>query len=129
MGWWQEAAKVASDGISVIGTQNMLNEGVLRGEHSTHTFFRRSYVEEQGLIDGTLGKVLCEEYVHEFVDNEAVETAKSRGVFSFCHTSVVEHLHPNAGKATSDSMYEDAARRTEISYETFAKRRHLWATT
>lgn len=100
--------------VGVVGTNDLANPWVVRGRHSTHTLFRRSYIEEYegGTVDDS-GTVFCEQYDHQYVDVEFVQTAKMRKQWAFSKNSVVEHLHPHWGKAEMDPTYEKATRRTE----------------
>lgn len=95
----------------VVGTNDLHNPLVKRGQHSTHPLFHRSYVEKYGsaTIDGT-GHVFCELYDHQFVDNEFCDTAKARGEWVFCKASIVEHLHPYWELAPYDDTYRKALR-------------------
>jgi hypothetical protein len=104
-GWLDQAQHAARDGAHVIGTNDLHNPLVLKGEHATHLLVRRNYVDERGASwDGP--KVVCHEgYRHMFVDNEVVETAKQRKVWAFAHHSKVEHLHPLWGLAEGDETY------------------------
>lgn len=96
----------------VIGTNDLGNPGVMRGQHSTHTFFSRDYIETfGGTVDNT-GKVLCELYDHQWCDNEFVQTAKVRRQWTFSRYSIVEHNHPHWGKGEMDSTYKKALRAT-----------------
>ena len=123
---WFGAAKLVyeSTGKLVIGTQDLGNSRVLRGEHSTHTLVHRSYVA-RGTIDNP-NKVLHEGYPHEFVDDEFIETAKKRDEFVFAHNSVVEHLHPLWGKAPTDALYDGHRKRMNNGRRIYMKRRRLW---
>ena len=107
-GWLDHAQAVANTGrgVEVVGTNDLGNPRVLRGEHATHMLIRRSYVDEHGASwDGP--KVVCHEgYRHWFVDDEIVTAARQRGVFGFAPASVVEHLHPLWGKGEPDEVYE-----------------------
>ena len=125
--WFQEAGMMMNGlaGTGVVGTQDMANRRVIRKQHSTHSLVTRDYIDRHGTIDES-GKVLHEGYVHEFVDDEFVETARRRGMFRFCNRAVVEHLHPTVGKAPTDSMYADSTRRMNQSRALFNQRRSLW---
>jgi len=111
--------------VGVVGTNDMGSKKVMEGRHSTHTMVSRSYVENFGLIDEP-GKVLYEGYWHEFVDDELVETAKSRSSFYMALDSRVEHVHPMWGKADWDEGYLDGDRRYTLGKRVFRKRRKLW---
>ncbi len=125
-GWLDAALEYFEDpAIGVVGTQDLGNARVLAGEHSTHSLVRRTYVDEHGTIDRA-GAVLCELYPHEFVDDEFVETAKHRNAWAFAHDSIVEHLHPAWGKAETDRLYDQHARRMAHGRAIYRRRRHLW---
>ena len=115
LGWDVEALEVASSGKRVIGTNDLHNPRVLRGQHSTHSLIARSYIEEQG-------HVLCEEYDHQYVDNELVELAKRRGEWAFAKKAIVEHLHPHYGDAERDSTYTKAFRKSNDDRKLYKKR-------
>ena len=125
-GWFAHAVLASvSTGCRVIGTQDMGNKRVMSGQHSTHSLVDRSYIVELGTIDQR-GKLLHEGYVHEFVDDEFIETARHRDEFVFAWNSVVEHLHPLWGKAGSDALYDDHRRRMNLGRRVYTKRKPLW---
>ena len=111
--------------VGVVGTQDLGNRRVIRGEHSTHSFVSRTYVDEFGTIDRP-GEVLHEGYAHEFVDDEFIETAKFRGAFKFSQHSVVEHLHPLWGKAETDRVYNGQRQRMRQGRVIYSRRKHKW---
>jgi hypothetical protein len=104
-GWLDHAQAIAGDK-DVIGTNDLVNPRVTRGEHATHLMIRRSYIDEQGASwDGP--KVLCHEgYQHWFVDDEIVAAAKQRNTWAMAIGSHVEHRHPAFGTAETDEVYE-----------------------
>lgn len=125
-GWYEAAMAHATEGIGVIGTNDLHNPAVQQGEYATQILVARWYVE-QGTIDEP-GKVFWEGYRHNEVDRELCETAKARGAYAHAMDSVIEHLHFTWGKSDRDATYErgclsdpdgDAAR--------FRERRKLWA--
>ena len=125
-GWYEAARKhLTRDRIHVVGTQDKANHRVRRGLHATHSLVTRTYVDGFGTIDEP-GKVLHEGYLHEFVDDEFVETAKKRRAFAFEHRSVVEHLHPTVGKADWDDTYKAQEHRMKVDRRVFMQRRKLW---
>lgn len=125
--WFINAKRLANaTGKRVIGTQDLGNARVLRGEHSTHTLVHRTYVEEWGTIDQA-DKVLHEGYPHEFVDDEFIETASHRNEFVFCHDSVVEHLHPLWGKSPTDRLYQQHNKRMNQGRRIYMARKRMWA--
>lgn len=125
-GWLEAAAALLDDRIAVVGTQDLCNPRVIAGQHATHFLVARWYVEECGTIDEP-GKLLHEGYPHEYTDDELIGTARKRGAWAFAADSVVEHLHPLAGKAPNEGLYLDARRRLAQGRPIYNRRRHLWA--
>lgn len=103
-GWLQAATAKIDDRIQVVGTNDQCNSRTFNGDHSTHTLFTRAYIDEHGTIDEP-GLVLHEGYRHDWVDDEFIATAKYRKVYAHAPDSIVEHLHPNVGKAPTDATY------------------------
>jgi hypothetical protein len=124
-GWLPAAQRLMSPTVGVVGTQDLCNPRVIRGEHATHCLVARWYTR-LGSIDNPR-QVLHEGYVHEFVDDEFVATARHRGAFAFAHDSIVEHLHPDAGKAPMDDLYAARRPRMRAGRDVFRHRQHLWA--
>jgi hypothetical protein len=106
-GWLDQAQDVARRyvGADVIGTNDLANARVIRGEHATHPMIRRSYIDELGASWDGPGIIAHEGYHHWFVDDEIITVAKSRQAFQAAHGSEVEHMHPIAGKAQLDGVY------------------------
>lgn len=92
----------------VVGTNDMGNPTVIRGDHSTHSLVRRSYIEETGGGWDGPGVVYHEGYFHQYVDTELVTAAQARGRWVFAHDSRVEHLHPLWRKGEMDDTYRRA---------------------
>ena len=110
-GWATKAMQAAQRSqVGVIGTNDLGNPAVIRGTHSTHIVFSRHYIETCGGTFDDSGKVFCEEYDHQFVDTEFVQTATLRRSFAPCKFSVVEHLHPHWGKGEMDDTYVKSER-------------------
>ncbi len=105
-GWLKAAQSAGSAGASVIGTNDLVNPRVRKGQHTCHPLIRRSYIKEQGASWDGPGLVAHEGYGHWFVDDEIVTAAKQRGVWAMALDSVVEHLHPLFGKGKKDAVYE-----------------------
>lgn len=124
-GWFTRALAWADDRTGMIGTNDIANPRVMTGAHSTHSLFRRSYVDELGTIDGS-GLVMHEGYAHQYADDEAVATAKARGVYAHAFDSIVEHLHPMVGKAADDDTYRLGRDGTQAGKRLFLQRRRLW---
>jgi glycosyltransferase involved in cell wall biosynthesis len=124
---WIQAARDLSDRFDVIGTNDSPtgegNPRVAAGVHADHFFVRRSYVDTYG---GNLGPgVMSEKYRHFFCDVETVELAKARKVFTPCLASLVEHMHPDLGKAEVDDVYRAGWGQREHDAAEWEKRRPL----
>jgi hypothetical protein len=122
-GWLDHAEHAARiTGANVVGTNDLGNPRVMRGEHATHLLVRRSYVDEVGASwDGP--KVVCHEgYRHWYVDDEVVTAAKQRGTWAMALASHVEHLHPYWGKAATDDVYEQGATSAEEDRKLYQRR-------
>ena len=105
-GWLDQALDVANRwNADVVGTNDLLNPRVLRGEHATHMLIRRTYIDERGASWDGPGVVCHEGYHHQYVDDEIVWTAKLRGVFQAALGSHVEHVHPLNGSTPMDEIY------------------------
>ena len=124
-GGWLEAARARIRGpIQVVGTNDLCNARVMAGNHSTHSLLTREYAE-RGTIDEP-GKILHEGYPHEYVDDEFVQTAIKRNAFDFAPDALVEHLHPDAGKAPIDELYAARPARMRQGRKLYRQRRRLW---
>lgn len=125
-GWLQAATAKLTPGIGVVGTQDLCNPRVKRGEHATHFLVTREYAE-LGQIDGEPG-LLCQVYRHNCTDDELIAAAKKRGAYAFAAESIVEHHHPMAGTAPMDPTYEKGTGSLRLDRRLFRRREHLWAT-
>jgi hypothetical protein len=106
-GWLDHALQVANVyGAKVVGTNDLGNIRVVRGEHATHMLIERAYVDEVGASWDGPGIVCHEGYGHWYVDDEIVTAARSRGLFQAAAGSIVEHLHPLWGKSKDDETYK-----------------------
>lgn len=123
-GWYEAASALLSDTVGVVGTNDLCNQRVAAGEHSTHSLVARWYAD-LGTIDEP-GKLLHEGYKHEFVDDEFVQTAIHRGAYAHAHDAVVEHLHPMVGKAPMDDLYAAQHQRMRFGRRVYRRRRVLW---
>lgn len=124
-GWAEAALAKMTDGIGVVGTNDLGNPKVMTGEHSTHSLVARWYADNHGTIDGP-GAIFVHHYPHEFVDDEFIGTAKSRGMFAMAMDSHVEHLHPHWDKRDHDHLTKLAPRRLQQGRRIFRQRTHLW---
>lgn len=123
--WLENAERHLSRRIHVVGTNDLGNPAVLNGEHSTHSLVTRKYVDKYGTIDKRHA-ILCEEYWHEWVDNEFLETAKARRAFAMAMDSHVEHVHPAFGKNKWDETYRAWKKRTIEGGKLFEQRKKMW---
>lgn len=123
--WLEAATAKLTDGIGVVGTNDLGNPRVIAGHHATHSLVTREYAE-RGTIDEP-GKLLHEGYPHEFVDDEFIATARKRNAFAMAPDSIVEHLHPHWGKGPTDALYEAHRQRMRAGARIFRRRRLLWA--
>lgn len=123
-GWFEAAKAKMTHGVGVVGTRDLCNQRVERGDHGTHFLVARWYCD-LGTIDGD-PHLFHHGYVHEFVDDELVGTAKKRGAWAHAPDSIVEHLHPQAGKAPTDDLYAAQRSRMGRSRALYLRRRHLW---
>jgi hypothetical protein len=122
-GWLDQAQDVARRyKADVIGTNDLANPRVIRGEHATHPMIRRSYIDEQGASWDGPGVACHEGYHHWYVDDEIVMVAKQRGTFQPALGSQVEHLHPIVSKAADDEVYRLGELHAEDDLALFEKR-------
>lgn len=132
--WDRNALDKFTDGIGVVGTNDLGNPKVLQGIHSTHSLVSRAYADNFGTIDGP-GKIYSECYHHLFVDDEFIQTAMHRSAYAHAHDSIVEHIHPHLldehrrPKAPTDSTYKKGAKHVAADRRIFRSRQHLWGGT
>lgn len=128
-GWLTAALKhMADPNIGVVGTNDLGNPRVMRGDHATHSLVRRTYADIWGTID-RLGQVLHEGYVHTFVDDELVGTARARGAFAMALDSHVEHLHPHwKPDVARDETYDHGERHFHADRRSYMQRQRMWTT-
>lgn len=119
---WLDAAKPFMNNYSVISFEDNCNP-TLPG---TNFLIRRKYIKEDSGVVDSPNTVFCQEYFHNFVDNELWGTAIKRGVFAKC-PGVIEHLHPTIGKAEWDDIYEVAQQNFHNDATLFHMRSHMWS--
>jgi hypothetical protein len=125
-GWAEAAFACAHPGVGVIGTNDLGNPTVMRGDHSTHPLVARWYADEHGTVDGP-GQVVTEAYGHQWTDTELVQTAMARGAWVFAEDSHVTHLHPFWGKGEDDATYRKGMASSREDQRLFQSRRRLWS--
>jgi hypothetical protein len=111
-------------GALVIGTNDMMNPAVMRGQAATHSLVHRSYLD-RAVIDAP-GDLLCELYSHNCVDSELIETARHNSVFVPALDAHVEHLHPTWRRAPDDAVYRKGRAQHGTDRRLFSSRRKLW---
>ena len=117
---WDEHALKAMDSIQgVVAVNDLCNP------NGTLALVSRKYINTQGCVD-TPGAVIYPGYSHNFSETELFETARKRGKFAYCATSIVEHVHPDAQKAEDDEVYQLGRVHLEEDRALFNSRRHLW---
>lgn len=125
-GWYEAAIAKLTRGIGVVGTNDLGSPRVIAGTHSTHSLVVREYADRYGTIDGP-GEILYEGYPHEYVDDELVGTAKSRGMWATAVDSHVEHLHPNwHADVPMDAIYAGQRKRMRAGAALYQVRRRRW---
>ena len=124
-GWFEATRAHLTPGVGVVGTNDLGNPRVLRGDHATHFLVTRDYAQ-RGTIDEP-NKIFHEGYPHEWVDDELVATARSRNAWAMALDAHVEHLHPVWGKGSADHLYRQAPARIRSGRKIFEHRQRLWA--
>lgn len=127
-GWFERAVARLQPGIGVVGTNDLGSPRVTAGLHSTHSLVTRAYVVQHGgTFDGGPGTVLHEGYVHEFVDDELVGTARKRRAYAHAADAYVEHRHPDwCPDVPRDPLHYDQGRRMRASLHEYRMRRRRW---
>jgi len=122
-GWLDHQQWVAKlYGGKVVGSNDLANQRVMRGEHATHWMIARDYIDEVGASWDGPGKIAHEGYRHWFCDDEIVAAAKQRGVFQPALGAVIEHLHPITGLVPTDDVYRKNDVYAERDQKLFQKR-------
>jgi hypothetical protein len=126
-GWLEAVERVAEEfDVGVVGTNDLGNPVVVRGEHSTHPVVRRCYIDSRGGVVDYPGMVYWPGYDHNGVDVELVETAKARGCYAHAHDAIIEHLHPLWRKAEEDATYRKGMTRARQDHRLVEARRRIW---
>lgn len=126
-GWDTAALRAGEDGAKVIGTNDLANPAVMRGDHATHSLVETSYVQLVGCtwLDGP-GHLYSPDYDHQYCDSELVMVAKERGVWAFAEGSHVKHHHPIFDKSVPmDDTYRRALAKGREDREVFLSRQRL----
>lgn len=109
-GWYRRAWEAFyKSPIQVVGGPD-LSPATENGDHVTMPILRRSYIEDPGASWREPGVALHEGYHHNYSETELWALASDRGVSRFVRGCVIEHRHPDWGKADLDETYERGAR-------------------
>lgn len=121
-GWWLDPLRMFDMGYKVVGSNDTKNPRVWCGQHATHFFVSREYVDTEGAcLDGP-GVLAPECYRHCYADDEIIQLATARLVWGPCLTSVVPHHHPLFGDAPWDDVYRVGERYLENDRARWDKR-------
>ena len=119
---WFEAAMVQMRQVDGVVAVNDLHNSA-----GVHFLVSREYVDTLGGTgDGIPGEVMHEGYSHTHCDDEMRHLAQYRNRFAYARDSIVEHLHPGAGKAATDEVYALGNSFMGQGNAVFMSRRHLW---
>jgi glycosyltransferase involved in cell wall biosynthesis len=127
-GWWDALRMVLTPNVSVVAP-NDLSPHTENGDACTQPIVRRDYINLHGGSWGEPGKAMHEEYIHNFSETELWQLACFRGVAAFARNCVIEHVHPNWGKAEVDDTYTNGSMRPggwEHDHELFLQRVAQW---
>ncbi len=124
-GWLAHALAAMTDGIGVVGVDDLAYADTVKGERVPHFLVRRLYIARySGVIDQP--NAVLSVYDHNYTDTEFVATARARRMYRYCPEAIVEHLHPLWGKGEDDPIYEKGKRRYEEDGQRYIRRRPLW---
>lgn len=95
-GWLENAKAKLSDQVGFVSLNDLGNLDVMAGRYATFALIARWYAELEPYD---------ESFHHNGCDVDASLRAKARGAFAYAEDAVMEHLHPNYGKAALDETY------------------------
>lgn len=110
--------------IGVLG----VSDGNPNTQFTSMALVRRKYIEEQSGVVDMPNRVLYP-YHHNYVDNELTETAKKRGVWTFCDKPCILHQHHSftwLGDFPHDATYAKNDAKINEDAQTYHSRRHLF---
>lgn len=123
---WLPPLRAAQDDIDP-GAGGVSVPNDLHNPRGTLALVARAYIDTMSGCVDEAGVVVWPGYAHNWADSELFETAKARSRYRYVPESVVEHLHPCAGKGTEDPTYAKGFETFAADQRRFASRRHLWA--
>lgn len=116
-------------GRQFISTNDLANPHVMSGEHAIHPIVARAYIDEMGSSFDGPGVVACEEYHHNFVDNEWTAKAKQDGEYIFAKACYIRHHHPVFDTTQKhDATYERGMQKITADELTWRGRRARFVT-
>jgi hypothetical protein len=120
---WLSAAVavIQQEGVEVVGINDLIPR---QRQHATHFLMLRDYAELP-TIAGEPGPFYGG-YSHWYCDDELIATAKKRGAYGYAQLAKVRHLHPFAGTASDDPIYEKGRELRRHDRRLFNRRRALW---
>jgi glycosyltransferase involved in cell wall biosynthesis len=124
-GWFEAAKAAMTDDVEVVGVNDLLRRRPRRRGHATHFLMTRAYAERATIDDGR--GPLHEGYGHNFVDDELIATATSRGAYAYAPNAHVEHLHWMNRRAEMDETYRRGRELFDADRIRFQERESLWA--
>ena len=120
-GWIEAAMEVMKTLDGVLAVNDLYNTA------GVHYLMARSYIDTLGGCVGEPGVVCHEGYRHSYVDDEIRATAQFHERWGgVVQNSVVEHMHPGAGKSSLDEIYAMGEASMDQGKVLFASRAHLW---
>lgn len=123
-GWFETAKAYLSNETQVVGVTDQVTKRNRLGHHAPHFLMCRDYALTP-TIDGGRGP-FCEEYGHQYIDDEFIATARKRGVLHIAADSQVEHHHYFDGTADMDATYKKGLVTKNADARLFRRRRRLW---
>jgi hypothetical protein len=119
-GWLTAAHKCMT------GVEGVVMVNDMKNPQGTNPLVSRHYIDtESGCVDEPR-VIIHPGYAHAYSDTELIYTAMSRGRHAYCPESVVEHLHPGAGKGEWDAVYAVGQASMAPGFALFQSRQHLW---
>lgn len=127
-GWLKGLFDVMTPTTSVIAT-NDLSPHTANGDACTQPVVERRYIETYGGAWDEPGVTMHEGYWHNFSETELYDVARSRGVATYAPGSIIEHLHPDWGKAEIDDTYLAGSKKPgtwEHDHDLYVERAAQW---
>lgn len=98
----------------------------LHNPAGTLALISRHYIDTEGGPADEPGAIIHPGYRHCYSDTELLAVAQGRGKHRYCPDSIVEHMHPAAGKAEWDDVYEAGSSAINTDRALYQERSYLW---